>query len=116
MDQWNFVMHPVHAAKAADPEGAYVKRWVPELARLQVPYIHCPWEAPPTVLASAGVVLGTTYPHRMITDVEEARRNSLAAVVELRSSLQGAPYVMLDGNEALPLPDGMDRGLGKRRG
>lgn len=26
-DQWNFVMHPVHAAKAADPEGNYVRKW-----------------------------------------------------------------------------------------
>ena len=34
MDQWNFVMHPVFAAKSADPEGEYVRRWVPELKAL----------------------------------------------------------------------------------
>ena len=35
MDQWNFVMHPVFAAKTCDPEGDYVRRWVPELAGLR---------------------------------------------------------------------------------
>ena len=38
-------MHPVYAAKACDPEGDYVRKWLPQLARLPVEYIHCPWEA-----------------------------------------------------------------------
>lgn len=58
------------------------------------------------------MILGKTYPHRIITDLEQARRNSLAAVVELRSSPHGAPYVLLDGNEALPLPDGAGAAVG----
>lgn len=52
--QWNFVMHPVYAAKAADPEGDYVRRWCPELAKLPLQFIHCPWDAPATTLAAAG--------------------------------------------------------------
>jgi hypothetical protein len=99
-------MHPVFAAKAADPEGAYVRRWCPELARLAVPFIHAPWEAPATVLAAAGVTLGRHYPRRVLADLEGARRASLAAVVDMRRSPAGRRYVLPDGNDALPLPDG----------
>ena len=42
MDQWNFVMHPVFAAKSCDPEGDYVRRWLPQLAKLPIEFIHCP--------------------------------------------------------------------------
>jgi hypothetical protein len=53
-DQWNFVLHPVFAAKSCDPKGAYVRAWVPELAGLPDEAVHCPWEATPAVLAAAG--------------------------------------------------------------
>ena len=45
-----------------DADGAYVRRWVPELARLPDRYLHKPWDAPADVLAEAGVRLGETYP------------------------------------------------------
>ena len=47
MDQWNFVMHPVYAAKSADPTGEYVRRWCPELAGLPIEFVHCPWVSAP---------------------------------------------------------------------
>merc|ERR1719331_3827838 len=79
MDQWNFVMHPVFAAKSCDPEGEYVRRWLPALAKLPVEYIHCPWEAPQTVRAQARVVIGGSgYPRRVVEDLEAALRNSHA--------------------------------------
>ena len=110
LDQWNFVMHPIFAAKSADPEGAYVRQWCPELTKLPVEFIHCPWEAPSTVLAGAGVVLGRTYPRPIVANLEKARLNSLDAVVELRSGV-GAPYVLKDGNETLLLDDGREARL-----
>ena len=58
VDQWNFVMHPVFAAKKADPDGDYVRKWLPQLAALPAEYIHCPWEAPITMLAGCGLQLG----------------------------------------------------------
>ena len=104
MDQWNFVMHPVFAAKSADPEGDYVRRWCPELKSLPREYIHCPWEAPATMLARAGVAFGRDYPRRIVVNLDEARRTSLRAVLEVRRGV-GAKYVLPDGNEALPLPE-----------
>ena len=49
-----------------DPTGAYIRRWVPELANLSSAYIHTPWMAPAAELETAGVVLGQTYPHRCV--------------------------------------------------
>ena len=103
MDQWNFVMHPVYAAKSADPDGEYVRRWCPELSGLPREYVHCPWEAPATTLAAANVALGRHYPKRIVLDLEDARRKSLKAVVDVRRA--HPEYVLPDGNEALPLPE-----------
>ena len=50
-----------------DPDGSYVRRWVPELAKLPTKHLFAPWEAPPATLTQAGVELGETYPERIIT-------------------------------------------------
>ena len=56
------VMNPVAQGEKFDPDGAYVRRWVPELERLDAKHIHAPWQAPPMELAEAGITLGKTYP------------------------------------------------------
>lgn len=60
------VFNPVTQGVRFDPEGGYVRRWLPELAGLPTRYIHSPWEAPPPVLASAGIRLGETYPEPVV--------------------------------------------------
>ncbi len=72
------IFAPVLQGRKFDPDGEYVRRWVPELARLPKQVIHAPWEATPTVLSAAGVELGDTYP-RPIVDHAEARAAALAA-------------------------------------
>ncbi len=56
------VFNPVLQAAKYDPEGAYVRRWVPELARLPDAFIHAPWLAPADVQRRAGCVIGRDYP------------------------------------------------------
>lgn len=73
------IFNPVLQSKKFDPGGDYIRRWVPELARLPDAYIHAPWEAPEPILRAAGVTLGHTYP-RPIMDLAEGRTRALAAL------------------------------------
>ncbi len=77
------IFAPVLQGEKFDAEGAYVRRWVPELALLPAKWIHRPWAAPPEVLTQAGVELGRNYP-RPIVDHGKARAEALAAFKSLR--------------------------------
>jgi deoxyribodipyrimidine photo-lyase len=79
------IFNPVTQGLKFDPDGAYVRRFVPELGRLPADYIHEPWNAPPHVLAVAGITLGTTYPHPMV-DHAKARAKALAAFEVIKST------------------------------
>ncbi len=78
------IFNPVTQGKRFDPNGAYVRRYVPEVARLPDKFVHCPWEAPDEILKSAGIALGTQYPKPMV-DLKESRLRALAAVKTLGS-------------------------------
>lgn len=72
------IFNPVTQGRRFDPDGTYVRRWVPELGGLPARYVHAPWLAPRDVLAAAGVVLGESYPLPVV-DHGEARARALAA-------------------------------------
>lgn len=75
------IFHPVKQGETYDPEGLYVRAYVPELAALPTAWIHKPWQAPAAVLRAAGIVLGHTYPHPLV-DHEHAHRAALAAFAQ----------------------------------
>jgi deoxyribodipyrimidine photo-lyase len=82
------IFNPVKQGETYDPDGSYVRTWVPELKALETRYIHAPWTASEAALAKAGIVLGTTYPRPMV-DHGVARRLALAgyeAVTAARES------------------------------
>jgi deoxyribodipyrimidine photo-lyase len=83
------VFNPVTQSGKFDGQGDYIRRWVPELARLETPAIHAPWQAPPQELRAAGVELGKTYP-RPIVDHAAARDRALAALATLHRVPRGA--------------------------
>lgn len=76
------IFNPILQGGKFDPEGTYVRRWVPELAKLSAEFIHQPWEAPMDVLAEAGVTLGRDYPQPFVNH-GEARAAALAALKTL---------------------------------
>ena len=78
------VFNPVLQSEKFDPEGDYLRRWLPELTNLPLPFLHAPWTAPSTVLAKAGVQLGKTYPHPVV-DHSEARQRALQALAQMKS-------------------------------
>ena len=71
------IFNPTTQSRKFDPTGAYIRRWVPELADLDATSIHEPAAAAPLDLAAAGVVLGDTYP-APIVDHAHARDRTLA--------------------------------------
>lgn len=78
------IFAPVLQGAKFDAEGDYVRRWVPELAKLPDAFIHRPWEASEELLARAGVVLGVNYPKPLV-DHRVARAEALAAFHSLRA-------------------------------
>ncbi len=78
------VFNPVTQSRRFDPDGAYVRRWAPEIASLDTRHLHAPWEAPQGALAAAGVRLGETYPEPVV-EHGEARSRALAAYEAVRA-------------------------------
>ncbi|KAK6781043.1 hypothetical protein RDI58_023227 [Solanum bulbocastanum] len=89
-----------------DPEGEYVRHWLPELARMPAEWIHHPWDAPPNVLKAAGVELGMNYPNPIV-DVDVARDRLMQAIFIMRekeaavnaSDANGTVEVVFDNSE-----------------
>lgn len=79
------VFNPVTQSEKFDPDGVYLRKWVPELANLPNKWIHKPWEAPRQALDEAGIELGEDYP-RPIVDHGEARNAALDAYEAVKKS------------------------------
>jgi len=78
------IFNPFGQGKKFDPNGIYIRKYVPELKGLPNKYIHQPWTAPLDVLALADVELGKTYPDPII-DHKFARERALAAYKDCRA-------------------------------
>ena len=79
------IFNPVSQGEKFDPDGDYVRKWVPELEKLPRRVIHAPWTADNATLAQAGVTLGKDYP-KPIVDHAEARRRALAAFEKIKDA------------------------------
>jgi deoxyribodipyrimidine photo-lyase len=77
------IFNPVLQGRKFDADGAYVRHWVPELARLDSRFVHAPWEAPAGERARAGVVLGRNYPEP-VADLAAGRARALDAYAAIR--------------------------------
>jgi len=79
------VFNPTAQAQRHDPHGAYIRRWVPELAQVPEGWIHAPWEMPAGVQRESGCHLGAQYPLPLV-DHSWARQRTLAAYGRARSA------------------------------
>ncbi|KAL4027790.1 hypothetical protein IC575_010980 [Cucumis melo] len=66
-----------------DPDGEYIRHWLPELARMPTEWIHHPWDAPQTVLQASGVELGLNYP-TPIVELDLAANRLTEAIIKMR--------------------------------
>jgi len=81
------IFNPLTQGVRFDPAGAYVRRWVPELAALPDDWLHRPWAAPAGVLRAAGVRLGETYPHPLVEHAA-ARKSALEAFAAMNARVE----------------------------
>jgi deoxyribodipyrimidine photo-lyase len=79
------IFNPTLQAERFDPEFAYIRRWVPEIARLPDRWITKPWEAPAAELSSANLELDGNYP-RPIVDLSLSREQALAAYGQIKTA------------------------------
>lgn len=79
------IFNPITQGNKFDPNGDYVRRFVPEIANLPTKYLFAPWTAPGDVLTEAGIKLGTDYPHPII-DHSEARERALGGFGEIKQA------------------------------
>ncbi len=71
------VMNPILQAQRFDPDGTFVKRFIPELVNVPEDFIHTPWEMPPLLQSQCGCIIGQDYPARIV-DHAAARIKAIA--------------------------------------
>jgi deoxyribodipyrimidine photo-lyase len=79
------IFNPMLQAEKFDPNGDYVRKYVPELAKLPAAAIHKPWEATDMQLIAASVRIGSTYPAPII-DHAKGRQRALDAYKTLKET------------------------------
>jgi deoxyribodipyrimidine photo-lyase len=77
------IFNPQLQGEKFDPEGVYVKQWLPELQYLPKKFIHSPWDAPELVLKESGVELGRDYPEPIVDHIA-ARERALSAFEDIK--------------------------------
>jgi deoxyribodipyrimidine photo-lyase len=77
------IFNPVIQGEKFDPQGDYVRHWIPEVNKLPSEWVHRPWVAPARLLAAAGIELGSTYP-LPIVDHRAARSRALEALQQIK--------------------------------
>ena len=81
------IFNPVLQGQRFDPEGHYVRYWVPEIRNLPDRCIHSPWTARADELAAAGVTLGQSYPFPVV-DLQQSRAEALRAFGEIKGPIE----------------------------
>ena len=77
------IFNPILQGEKFDKEGAYIKKWLPQLSKLPAKYIHKPWEADPLTLITADVRLGDNYPEPVV-DHKQARELALDSYQKIK--------------------------------
>jgi len=80
------IFHPVTQSKRFDPEGLFIKRYLPQLAHFEPKYLHTPWLAPHAQQHAAGCLIGPAYPHPIV-DHAHARIETLRRYAAIREAV-----------------------------
>ncbi|MGD8590687.1 MAG: FAD-binding domain-containing protein, partial [Chromatiales bacterium] len=78
------IFNPVRQSERFDPNGDYLRSWLPELAGLTDSQLHAPWQTDNALLRRAGLVLGRDYPLPLV-DLKSSRQWALEAWKTIKS-------------------------------
>ena len=90
------IYNPVKQSQEQDPEGVFIRKWVPELAPVPLSFLHTPWELTPIELQGLDFAYGETYPFPIV-DVEKAAAEARDRIW----AAQKAPEVVADAVRVL---------------
>jgi len=89
------LFNPVLQSQKYDPDGKFIHRYVPELAKLEAPNIHAPWLTDPIELAAAGLVLGSGasahYPLPIVDHAQAREKTRQRYAAALKPSKLSGP-------------------------
>ncbi|XP_054283598.1 cryptochrome-2-like [Macrosteles quadrilineatus] len=102
--QFHRVYSPVVFGKKTDKLGDYIRKYVPEVKKFPPEYIYEPWEAPMSVQKTAGCVIGTDYPRRIVKHEEVYKKNiaRMSAAYKSTKEMKASP----DKNQKRPSDGG----------
>ncbi|XP_051551172.1 cryptochrome circadian regulator 4 [Myxocyprinus asiaticus] len=105
---------PVRFGRRTDPEGQYLRKYLPVLKNFPSQYIYEPWKAPEDVQLSAGCIIGKDYPRPMVCHIEASQRN-LALMRQVRSEQENTAQLTRDVSDD-PMEVGLKRELQEEEG
>jgi deoxyribodipyrimidine photo-lyase len=79
------IFNPSSQSERFDTQGKFIRRYLPQLAKLPNAALHAPWDAKPLELQAAGVQLGKDYPHRVVLH-DQARAKTLQRYAVVKKS------------------------------
>ena len=97
------IYNPIKQGQDHDPQGLFLRRWLPELAAVPLLHLHEPWTLPASTVERLGFAPGETYPHPIVDPAAAAR----AARERLWARRQGQAF--------RELADGIQQKHGSRR-
>uniref|UniRef100_A0A8C2I5Z4 Cryptochrome circadian regulator 4 n=1 Tax=Cyprinus carpio TaxID=7962 RepID=A0A8C2I5Z4_CYPCA len=100
---------PVRFGRRTDPQGQYVRKYLPVLKNFPSQYIYEPWKAPEDVQLSAGCIIGKDYPRPMVCHTEASQRN-LGLMRQVRTEQQNTAELTRDVADD-PMEAGLKREL-----
>jgi deoxyribodipyrimidine photo-lyase len=71
---WFRIFNPVTQSERFDPQGKFIRRYLPELAAVPDTFIHAPWTLPPSEQSRLGVIIGQTYPAPIVEHAAQRQR------------------------------------------
>ena len=77
------IFNPITQSQKFDPDGLYIRKFIPEIKKLPNKYIFCPWETPNDLQQELSTIIGKDYP-KPIVEIKRSRELALNAFASIK--------------------------------